>query len=88
MLFRSRRMTAKHLQKKFSPEFIRSKMDVYEGYIAYVRKATEDNEEIILKLDKILFELSKLDSLDSGDISKMSAIQEIDRLIQETKLYN
>ena len=83
-----RRMTAKHLQKKFSPEFIRSNMDVYQCYIDYVLKSTEENEEIILKLDKILFELSKLDSLDSGDISKMSAIQEIDRLIQETKLYN
>jgi hypothetical protein len=83
-----RRITAKHLQKKFSPEFLKSKMEVYQGYISYVQKATEDNEQIILKLDKILFELSKLDSIDSGDISKMTAIQEIDRLIQETKLYN
>lgn len=83
-----RRITAKQLQKKFSPEFLKSKMAVYQGYISYVQKATEDNEQIILKLDKILFELSKLDSLDGGDITKMSAIQEIDRLIQETKLYN
>ncbi len=75
-------------EKKFSKEFILTKMRIYDEYISFVKKATEDNEQIILKLDKILLELSKLNSLEDGKIENMSAMKEIDELINKIKLYN
>ena len=74
-------------QKKFTLEFIQSKMSIYNEYILFVKEATEDNEQIILKLDKILLEISKLNSLEDGEIETMGAMKEIDELIDKTKLY-
>ena len=74
--------------KKFSEEFIRTKMRIYGEYISFVRKATDNNEQIILKLDKILLELSRFNSLEDGKIEDMSAMKEIDDLINKIKLYN
>jgi hypothetical protein len=75
-------------EKNFSEEFIQTKMNIYGKYISFVKKATEDNEQIILKLDKILLELSKFNSLEDGNIENMSAMKEIDELIKKIKLYN
>lgn len=74
-------------QKKFSMEFIQTKMSIYNEYILFVKNATEDNEQIILKLDKILLEISKLNTLEDGEIENMSAMKEIDELINKTKFY-
>lgn len=74
-------------QKKFTAEFVQSKMSIYNEYISFVKDATEDNEQIILKLDKVLLEISKLNSLEDGEIENMSAMKEIDELINETKFY-
>lgn len=75
-------------EKKFSGEFIQTKMSIYKEYISFVKNAIEDNEQIILKLDKILLELSKLNSLENGKIENMSVMKEIDELINKIKLYN
>ena len=45
------------------------------------------HEQIILKLDKILLELSKFNSLEDK-IENMSAMKEIEDLISKVKLYN
>ncbi len=78
----------KDAENKFSKEFINTKMRIYGEYISFVRKAIEDNEQIILKLDKLLLELSKFNSLEGGKIEDMSAMKEIDELINKIKLYN
>jgi hypothetical protein len=41
----------------------------------------------LLKLDKLLLEISRLDSLEPGDIENMACMQEIDSLIKQTKYY-
>lgn len=74
-------------EKKFSNEFIDAKMNIYNKYISFVKEAIEDNEQIILKLDEILFELSKLNSLEDGELENMNAMKEIDDLINKVKLY-
>lgn len=74
-------------QKKFSKEFIQTKMSIYNEYISFVNNGIDDNEQIILKLDKILLEISNFNSLEDGEIENMSAIKEIDELINKTKLY-
>ena len=74
-------------QKKFSIEIIKTKMSIYNEYISFVKNAAEDSEEIILKFDRLLLEISKFNSLEDGEIENMSAMKEIDELINKTKFY-
>lgn len=71
----------------FSEKFMQDKLGVYSQYITFVKSATEENEQILLKLDKLLFEISKFDSLESGEIENLAGMQEIDALIKQTKYY-
>ncbi|MGG7177679.1 hypothetical protein ACQPU1_08810 [Clostridium paraputrificum] len=70
-----------------SNDFIEEKRRIYNEYIFFVRDSIEDNEQILLKLDKLLLELSKFDSLEDGELENMSAMKEIDDLINKIKLY-
>ena len=60
---------------------------MYEEYITFVKDSVEDNEEILLKLDKVLLELSKFNSLDDGELENMNAMNEVDELISKINLY-
>ena len=71
----------------FSEQFMEEKIEVYNKYITFVKEATEDNEEILLKLDKLLLELSGLNSVESGQLEKMPGMIEIDNLIKQTGVY-
>lgn len=77
------------LQKRNFPpnEVSKEKMDIYKDYIMFVQNATKINEDILLKLDKILLELSKYNSLEGEQIQELPAITEIDELIKNAKLY-
>ena len=68
-------------------EILQSKKSILEDYISFVKDAINDNEEILLKLDRLLLEISKLNSLESGELEKMSIMGEIDDLIGQTKFY-
>lgn len=63
------------------------KLDIYDKYINFVNEATNINEEILLKLDKMILEISQYNTIDGGDIKKMPAIIEMDELIKNAKLY-
>lgn len=81
------RMQSSAAQKKFSNDIITSKMSIYNEYISFVKNAIEDNEEIILKLDALLLEISKFDSFETGEIDNMKEIREMDELIRKSKYY-
>ncbi|MGL5677907.1 MAG: hypothetical protein ACRDDX_16025 [Cellulosilyticaceae bacterium] len=76
-------------QKKgsLSQSFIHTKLEIYNTYMTFVKDSVEDNELILLKMDQLLLELSKLNTLDDGELEAMRAMQEIDELIQKAKLY-
>jgi len=74
-------------QKKISNQFVISKMNIYSEYISFVKNAIEDNEEIILKLDALLLELSRFNSLETGELENMKEIKEMDDLIKRSKHY-
>jgi hypothetical protein len=61
--------------------------EVFQEYLKFMLKATEYNDEIILKLDKLILEISKLKDKIHDDIESMDAIKEIEQLIENTKLY-
>lgn len=71
----------------FSEEFMEEKIEVYNEYITFVKIATEDNEQILLKLDKLLLEISGLNSVESGQLEQMAGMREIDNLIKQAKNY-
>ena len=63
------------------------KIDIYNQYIEFVNESTNINEEILLKLDKMILEISKYNTIDGNDIKKMPVIAEIDELIKNVNLY-
>ncbi|MCL1918068.1 MAG: hypothetical protein FWG14_07100 [Peptococcaceae bacterium] len=65
----------------------REKMEIYNEYISFVDQATRNNEGVLLKLDKMLLEVSRYNSLAGGDIENMPAIREMDELIKNAELY-
>ena len=77
------------LQKRGFPpsEVSDEKMQIYNEYISFVKEATKINEEILLKLDKMLLEISNYNSLSGGDVSNLPAMLEMDELIKNAKLY-
>ena len=60
---------------------------ILREYTAYVARSVEDNEEILLRLDKLILEISKLDDFHTGDVEDLPAMREIDSLIEDTKWY-
>jgi hypothetical protein len=68
-------------------EFSAEKMGIYNEYIDFVNIATKTNEDILLKLDKMLLEISRYNSMEDGDIQKLPAIVEMDELIKNANLY-
>ena len=77
------------LQRRGFPpnEVSDEKMQIYYEYIAYVKQATCTNEEILLKLDKLLLEISQYNTLKGGEVQNLPAIVEIDELIKNAKFY-
>ncbi|MDR1629481.1 MAG: hypothetical protein LBS36_04615 [Oscillospiraceae bacterium] len=70
-----------------SNELTKEKQSIFNEYIEFVDNATRTNEEILLKLDKMLLEISRYNSIDGGDIKKLPAILEMDELIKNANLY-
>jgi len=68
-------------------ELAQQKMEIYNDYTSFVRNATMTNENILLKLDKMLLEISRYNSLEDGDLQRLPAMMEMDELIQNAKLY-
>ncbi|REK74275.1 hypothetical protein [Paenibacillus paeoniae] len=77
-------------QKKhgaFSSRLVEEKAALYQEYLAYMSGYLGVNEEILLKLDKLMLEISLLGSTDYRDVDEMPCMKEIDQLIKQTKYY-
>jgi BMFP domain-containing protein YqiC len=72
---------------RFSRELLQEKTEMYNEHLSFVKNSLGTNEEILLKLDKLQVEISRLDSFEPGDIENMPCMQEIDSLIKQTKYY-
>ncbi|MBW5446546.1 hypothetical protein GE107_10795 [Cohnella sp. CFH 77786] len=79
--------TMRQPSAKLSPELIQEKAKLYEEFLAFVKGSLGTNEEILLKLDRLLLEISRLDGLDPNEIENMPCMREIDSLIKLTKYY-
>ncbi|RHW38147.1 hypothetical protein D1B31_15335 [Neobacillus notoginsengisoli] len=72
---------------RFSKEILREKQELFNEYLSFVKNALNINEEILLYIDKLVLEISRLNNIDINDIDNMAAMQEMDALIKQTKLY-
>jgi len=63
------------------------KKNIYKEYFIFVKNAIEDNEEIIVKLDALLLEISKHSTIEAGEIENMKEIKEMDELIKKSRYY-
>ncbi len=66
---------------------LQNRLAVYQEHLDYIHNLIEMNEEIIVKLDRLLLEISKLDDFDENNIEKTEAIREMNDLIRQTKFY-
>ena len=62
-------------------------LQIYNEHLNYVRGIVSDNEGILVKLDSLLLEISKLDDMSDRGLESMAAIREINELIDQTKFY-
>lgn len=72
---------------KVAPKSQAGQLKIYNEHINYVRDLIDMNENIILKMDSLLLEISKLDDIDANGLENMAAIQEINDLIEQTRFY-
>ncbi|HIW32861.1 MAG TPA: hypothetical protein IAA29_08740 [Candidatus Paenibacillus intestinavium] len=77
----------KHRSSSFSNKLMQQKFELHNEYVNYVKGYVGANEEILLKLDKLLLEISLLGSSDYRDVEEMPCMKEIDELITQTKFY-
>ncbi|RKP58144.1 hypothetical protein D7Z26_01165 [Cohnella endophytica] len=73
--------------KLFSGKLLQERSVLYQEYFAFVKGSLDANEEILLKLDKLLLEISQLGSANYEDVENMPCMKEIDSLIKQTKFY-
>lgn len=76
-----------HNTNRFSEKILLEKTELYKEYITFINNSLNLNEEILLDLDKLLLEISKLNSFEVEDIDNMDCMKEIENLINQTKFY-
>lgn len=72
---------------RFSSAFIQQKNALWAEYFTYIKNCLAANEEILLKLDQLLLELSRLGAADVNTALETPCMQELTALIGQTKLY-
>ncbi|NQX44000.1 hypothetical protein HQN87_01545 [Paenibacillus tritici] len=81
------RFSASTASSRFSSSLIQQKTALYHEYLSYVKGSLGANEEILLKLDQLLLEITELGSSDYTNVEEMPCMQELTALIGQTKLY-
>ncbi|WP_152393823.1 hypothetical protein [Paenibacillus guangzhouensis] len=72
---------------QFSSELLQKKANVYNDYLTSMKSSIANNEEILVKLDQLILEISSLDHIEPGEIEQLTCMQELDALIKQTKYY-
>ncbi|MDO5558430.1 MAG: hypothetical protein Q4F95_02405 [Oscillospiraceae bacterium] len=68
-------------------EQTQAKLKIFDEHVDYIHNKIDKNENILLKLDSLLLEVSKLDDVTESEIEKLEAIKNLNDLIEQTKLY-
>lgn len=82
-----RMLASRRTTQHFSQKLMEDKVMLYNEYMKIMSGYLSANEEILLKLDKLMLEISRLGSVNYQEIEELPCIKEIDTLIQQTKYY-
>lgn len=63
-------------------------IEIYKEHISYVKEIVANNNLLLAKLDTLILEISKLNDGEEDKLANMQIMQEIDELINKTKLYS
>jgi hypothetical protein len=61
--------------------------NIFSEYTNYINSSIDFIDRLLLKIDKLQLETTKVKSLDYNSIEKLNSVQEIDELIEKMKLY-
>jgi len=61
------------------------KRELLNEYRDFVKQTVDNNEDILIKMDRLILEISKLN--DSDELNNTDTMKELDALIQNTQLY-
>jgi len=75
------------MQRMLSPRVTQQKQQLRKEYTDYVLGYISSNEEILIKLDQLMLETTRLGTTDYRELDDMPCMQEIDQLIKQTKYY-
>lgn len=73
--------------QNISRDLQEKKRDVYDDYLETIKKSMNLNEAILISLDNLLSEISKLSIAEMDDMTQLTSMQEMNDLIQQTKYY-
>ncbi|ASA21184.1 hypothetical protein [Paenibacillus donghaensis] len=79
--------TNQETQPQLPATLIQARTQLYNEYIGHISGYLRINEEILLKLDQLLLELSLLGSAEVQAAADMPGMKEIEALIRQTKAY-
>ena len=80
-----RPITEKTSAGVLSQKIEEDKLEVYNEYVTSINAAAEDNEQILMMLDRLLLRISDINRSDSGQRNQMADM--IDDLIEQLKHY-
>lgn len=78
--------TLKKEDKNRDDLVIDERLEMYQKYLSDIETSIEQGDKILLRLDKCMFELCKLDNAE-GDLDNMLEIKHLDELINNIKHY-
>ncbi|MGN0642640.1 MAG: hypothetical protein ACI4JJ_05785 [Huintestinicola sp.] len=76
-----------NMKKGLSTDTDNQRMAIFDEHIAAVKEAAECNDAVLISLDRLLLELTKLDDLTEEALSNLPAVKEMNDLIEQTKNY-
>ncbi|MDR2142175.1 MAG: hypothetical protein LBR11_10385 [Deltaproteobacteria bacterium] len=75
-------------RQKHSPgDNLEKRQKIFDEYKEFLKSSGDFLDEILIKMDQLQLEISKLSSLDYEDIEKNELLKEIDSLVKTMKLY-
>lgn len=73
--------------RNLSTHAVQKRNAIYKEYIDYAVLIIDKNEQLLIKLDDLTLEISKLADVEEANIEDLMVVQEINDLIDQTKLY-
>lgn len=77
----------KRAANDFSADVMEDKMQLFNHYIDSVKSSKNINEEVLTSLDKLILEISNLNTVDVSEVDALPCMQDMNQLISQTKYY-